>query len=73
MDGREFLSVVKWDENLCRIPVVVLSSSASESDVRLLYELRANGYLIKPHDLEEYFALVELFAAYWLENSALPT
>ena len=72
MDGRELLSVIKQDEKLRRIPVIVLTSSGSDSDVKLLYELSANGYLIKPHDLEEFFALVQLFDAYWLRTSALP-
>jgi CheY-like chemotaxis protein len=53
MDGREFLAVAKRDAELRRIPVVVLSSSASDADVDRLYDLNANGYLIKPRGLAE--------------------
>ncbi len=72
MDGREFLSVAKRDADLRRIPVVVLSSSTSDTDVDRLYDLNANGYLIKPHDLSGLFELVELIDEYWLRISALP-
>jgi chemotaxis family two-component system response regulator Rcp1 len=72
MDGREFLSVAKSDASLRRIPVVVLSSSSSEAEVTRLYDLMANGYLIKPADLEGLFELVDLIDTYWLRLSALP-
>ena len=72
MDGREFLAVAKRDADLRRIPVVVLSSSASDADVDRLYDLNANGYLVKPGDLSGLFELVGLIDEYWLRISALP-
>ena len=72
MDGREFLTVAKADEVLRRIPVVVLTSSSAESDVDRLYDLGANGYLIKPPDLARLFDLVGLMDEYWLRTSVLP-
>ncbi len=72
MGGREFLAVAKNDEALWRIPVVVLSSVDTESEIDGLYDLRANGYLVKPSDLASLFALVERLDEYWLNLSALP-
>jgi CheY-like chemotaxis protein len=72
MDGREFLTVAKKDADLRRIPVVVLSSSASDADVDRLYDLNANGYLVKPANLSGLFELVALIDDYWLKLSALP-
>ena len=72
MDGREFLAVAKNDETLRRIPIVVLSSADTEAEIDGLYDLRANGYLVKPSDLASLFALVERVDEYWLHLSALP-
>jgi CheY-like chemotaxis protein len=72
MDGREFLAIAKNDDALRRIPVVVLSSVDAEADVDGLYDLRANGYLVKPSSLAALFALVERIDDYWLHLSALP-
>jgi CheY-like chemotaxis protein len=72
MDGREFLAVAKNDDALRRIPIVVLSSVDAEADVDGIYDLRANGYLVKPRDLASLFAMVERVDDYWLHLSALP-
>jgi CheY-like chemotaxis protein len=72
MDGREFLAVAKNDESLRRIPIVVLSSVDAEADVLELYDLRANGYHVKPSDLATLFELVERIDEYWLHHSVLP-
>ncbi|MBW8880077.1 MAG: response regulator, partial [Asticcacaulis sp.] len=48
MHGQEFLSVVKGDPELRRIPVIVLSSSSADTDVAGCYDRHANGYITKP-------------------------
>ena len=53
MDGREVLAAIKDDENLKAIPVVVLTTSASEDDVARAYGHHANCYITKPVDLLE--------------------
>ena len=72
MDGREFLATVKGDPALRKIPVVVLTSSGAEADVERLYDLHANGYLLKPRDLSALFQLAALVDEYWLRASVLP-
>ncbi len=72
MDGREFLTVAKADNRIGRIPVVVLTSSASDADVLRAYQAHANGYLVKPSDLDELHQIVELIDHYWLRASSLP-
>ena len=67
LDGLEFLAVVKADAGLRRIPVVVLTTSEAEMDLRGAYDRGANGYLVKPIELEVFRDLTRCFGRYWLQ------
>ncbi len=71
-DGRHVLAVIKTHDELRRIPVVVLSSSDSEKDITSCYHLGANCYLVKPHDLTAYRAIVRTLEDFWLGAAVLP-
>ena len=71
-DGREVLAELKRDDDLKRIPVIVLTTSTAERDVRNAYELHANCYVIKPVDLDEFFDAVKECQAFWTEKVRLP-
>jgi chemotaxis family two-component system response regulator Rcp1 len=70
--GHEVLAEIKADANLRRIPVVILTSSASEQDIVKSYNLSANCYITKPVDLEELLSLVRAIDAFWVDVVALP-
>ena len=72
VDGLEVLEEIKSDPDLKRIPVIVLTSSATETDVVRSYELRTNAYLTKPVDPAEFFDLVGTFEEFWFELVRLP-
>ena len=72
-DGREVLEEIKTDEELKRIPVVVLTTSKAEEDVLRTYNLHANCYITKPLDLDEYFDVVGSIKSFWLANARLPS
>ena len=72
MDGHEFLALLKGDENLKMIPIVILTSSEEEADILRSYELRANAYLRKPVTLEGFVALVQSINDFWLTKVKLP-
>jgi len=72
MDGRDVLEAVKDDDDLCRIPVVVLTSSDAEEDVVKSYELHANAYLTKPVDFDGFLEVIEKLEEFWLEVVKLP-
>ena len=72
MDGREVLAEIKKESRLCRIPVVVLSTSTSHEDVQKAYELHANCYLPKPSDLDSLVHLSRAIECFWLKNALLP-
>jgi CheY-like chemotaxis protein len=71
-DGREVLEEIKTDENLKRIPVVVLTTSKAEEDVLRTYNLHANCYVTKPVDLEKFIVVVKSIDVFWLTVVTLP-
>ncbi len=73
MHGQEFLSVVKADPSLRRIPVIVLSSSSAESDVSTCYDRHANGYITKPVTTDTYDDIVSKIEQYWFNLMQLPS
>lgn len=71
-DGREVLSDIKIDEDLKRIPVVILTTSQAEEDILRTYNLYANCYIIKPVDLEQFVKVVKSIKNFWLTIVRLP-
>ena len=71
-DGREVLAEVKADENLRRIPVVVLTVSTAEEDILRTYDLHANCYITKPVDLDQFIKVVRSIEDFWLSIVKLP-
>jgi two-component system, chemotaxis family, response regulator Rcp1 len=71
-DGREVLQEVKTDDDLKRIPVVVLTTSKAEEDVLRTYNLHANCYVTKPVDLEKFIVVVKSIDVFWLTIVTLP-
>ncbi len=67
IDGLEVLRFIKTEETLRLIPVVIISSSAAEKDVRDSYRLNANGYVVKPLDFKEFRSLMKELGIYWLD------
>lgn len=66
VDGHEVLRRIKHDELLKRIPTVVLTTSAAESDLMKAYEGGAGSYLVKPIDFDGFMKMMEAFGFYWL-------
>ena len=72
MGGREVLAEIKEHPALRVIPVVVLTSSDSESDIVKSYELGANCYVTKPVGLQAFQAIVQHVENFWLTVVRLP-
>jgi chemotaxis family two-component system response regulator Rcp1 len=66
-DGREVLEEIKQDDRLRHIPVVILTTSQAERDIAESYRLRANAYVTKPVDLEQFLKVVQSIEHFWLE------
>lgn len=63
--GHEVLEELKKDEELRRIPVVVLTTSAAEADRLRAYDLHVNSYLVKPMNYDEFSRMIEELGRYW--------
>jgi CheY-like chemotaxis protein len=72
MDGREVLATVKADVELRSIPVVVLTTSALDEDVLRSYELRANAFVTKPVDLDQFTMIVQQIERFYGQTARLP-
>jgi CheY-like chemotaxis protein len=71
-DGREVLKEIKNDDDLKRIPVVVLTVSKAEEDILKTYNLHANCYITKPIDLNQFSKVVKSIKDFWLTIVKLP-
>jgi len=71
-DGRELLSDIKADDDLKRIPVVILTTSKDEADILKSYNLHANCYITKPVDLEQFIVVVNTIEDFWMTIVKLP-
>ncbi|MBD3884077.1 response regulator [Phormidium tenue FACHB-886] len=71
-DGREVLEIIKADEHLRRIPVVVLTTSKAEEDIMRVYDLHANCYITKPIDLDQFIRVIKSIEEFWLTIVRLP-
>lgn len=72
MDGRELLSVIKENEELKSIPVVILTTSTAEEDIVDTYSKHANSYITKPVDLDHFIRVVKSIEDFWLSIVNLP-
>ncbi|MEV0157618.1 response regulator [Micromonospora sp. NPDC050686] len=71
-DGREVLEEIKKDEKLCRIPVVVLTTSQADEDILRSYQLHANAYVTKPVDFERFISVVRQIDEFFVSVVKLP-
>ncbi len=72
-DGREVLKEVKEDDNLKKIPIVVLTTSKAEEDILKSYDLHANSYITKPVDFNQFINVIKSIESFWLEVVKLPS
>jgi len=71
-DGREVLRIIKSDQNLNLIPVIVLTTSDAEQDVARCYAAGANSYVKKPVNMAGFVEAITRLKEYWLEVALLP-
>jgi CheY-like chemotaxis protein len=71
-DGREVLQEIKNDDDLGRIPVVVLTTSAADEDILRSYQLHANAYVTKPVDFERFITVIRQIDDFFVSVVKLP-
>ena len=71
-DGYDVIKELKVHPEYCRIPIIVLTTSDDELDIKKCYELGANSYIVKPITLQAYLEATRLIKDYWLNLTVLP-
>jgi CheY-like chemotaxis protein len=71
-DGREVLLEIKTDNELKKIPVVIMTTSQAEEDILKSYDLHANCYITKPIDLNQFIKVVKSIEDFWFSIVKLP-
>ena len=66
MNGIEVLQKIRADERTKTIPIVVLTSSKEDPDIKKCYELGVNSYVVKPVDFEKFQRAVSEVGLYWM-------
>ena len=71
-NGREVLAEIKLDQDLRRIPVIIMTSSDDEKDILAAYNLYVNCYVTKPVDLDQFIGVVKSIEHFWFSIVKLP-
>ena len=66
VNGLEVLRAIKTDEHLRNVPVVMVTSSTEDPDMRTAYELGANSYVVKPVEFDSFMEAMSRLGLYWL-------
>jgi len=72
LNGLEVLKAIKLDKNLHSIPVVMLTSSVEDPDIKAAYSLGANSYVVKPVDFGDFSKTINELDMYWLVVNQAP-
>ena len=72
MDGIEVLQAIKNDSELKTIPVVMLTSSREEPDLKKCYALGVNAYVVKPVNVSDFFDAIKQLGIFWALLNELP-
>ena len=71
-DGKAVLKIIKKEERLRSIPVIVFTTSTDERDVNECYALGADSYMVKPMAYQELKKKMAILEQYWLNRTSLP-
>jgi two-component system response regulator len=72
LDGLEVLRAIKADEQMCKIPVVMVTSSHEDPDIQAAYELGVNSYVVKPVNFDAFVEAMSYLGLYWLQVNQPP-
>ncbi|MES2875464.1 MAG: response regulator [Bacteroidota bacterium] len=66
VSGMQVLEKIKSDPNMSHIPVVILTSSKEDPDIKKCYALGANSYIVKPVESDNFFLALKELGLYWM-------
>ena len=65
VDGLEVLRQIKAHPSFCSIPVIILTTSSEDSDIKRAYQLGCNSYIVKPVDFNKFVEVASQIEVYW--------
>jgi CheY-like chemotaxis protein len=71
-NGQEALRDIRSSEQLKKIPVVVMTTSTAEGDIRDAYEQGASSYICKPNTVKKLHTILKAFEVFWLKTAKIP-
>jgi CheY-like chemotaxis protein len=72
LDGRDVLRAVRADENLATLPIIVLTTSDADADIRAAYASHANSYVQKPVNMDRFVDVIRAIEGFWFTVVKLP-
>ena len=72
VNGVEVLKQIKSTTGLHRIPILVLTTSQADADIRICYDHGANGYIVKPVEFDKFINAIRTLETFWLSVVRLP-
>jgi len=72
-NGHELLNDIKSNDEIRKVPVVILTSSSAERDIVKSYNLQANCYIIKPVTFDKFLEVVKSIENFWFSTAKLPS
>lgn len=73
VNGHEVLKFLKADEKYRKVPVIMLTTSSSQSDIQKSYRKHANCYITKPVELGDFFSSIASIEEFWFSIAQLPS
>jgi CheY-like chemotaxis protein len=71
-DGRQALKEIKSDKDLCKIPVIIFTTSRNQDDIEHMYKLGSNSYITKPSSFDGLLTIAKEIENYWFNTVELP-
>lgn len=71
LDGKELLRLLKSQDSTAHIPIIVLTTSNNEDDVRYVYATGANAYVVKPLKYKDFMSAVLSLGIFWFNHTRL--
>jgi two-component system, response regulator len=72
ISGLEVLKIIKSDPKTKKLPVVIVSSSSEDPDIKAAYELGTNGYVVKPMEFNDFIRVIHNTGLFWLLVNEAP-
>jgi len=73
VNGEEVLRMLKSNDELRSLPVLVFSSSHEHQDINAAYNAHANGYISKPSNMDALYGVIESIENFWVHTAHLPS